>query len=532
MEKRCYITTFVLNLIVMKKQLMLFFCLFVLFCKAQEEHTPQKAISLNTALEQDNNLPAIDTTATLIDGGIFFEKKEQKYHLRDNEYAAKIDSLWLKQIYQSKWYETMYNTITNLSYSDTVYRNLPTDTLKMRLEKLNQKTPFNVEYNPELESVINTFLRRGKKYMEELMGAGAFYFSMFEQGLDNYKVPLEVKYLPIIESALDPRAKSRVGATGLWQFMYATGKLYDLDVSSYVDERSDPIKSTRAAGKYLADLYDLFKDWDLVLAAYNSGPGNVAKAIRRSGGYQNYWNLRPFLPRETAGYVPAFYATLYLFEYAEAHGFKPKKPEIPYFETDTVHVKQLITFNQIAEVLNINVELLRFFNPSYQLDIIPFIDGKQYPLRLPKELTGKFITNEQVIYAYAKAELEKREKALPQLFELDDKITYRVRSGDFLGRIANKYGVTVNQLKGWNRLRSNHLKIGQKLIVYSKKAIANQPSATVAATAEKIYIVKQGDTLWRIAQKFPGISVENIKEWNDISGDDLKPGMKLKVCSC
>ena len=196
------------------------------------------------------------------------------------------------------------------------------------------------------------------------MERSEYYFPMFEKELDNHNIPLEIKYLAIVESALKPRAKSRVGATGLWQFMFATGKQFGLNVSSYVDERSDPIKSTEAACKYLASLYRIYGDWDLALAAYNSGPGNVTKAIRRSGGYKNYWNIRRHLPRETAGYLPAFLATTYIFEYAEEHGFQPNKHEITYIETDTIRVKKMISLDQVAEVTGIKIEELQFLNPS------------------------------------------------------------------------------------------------------------------------------------------------------------------------
>ena len=196
----------------------------------------------------------------------------------------------------------------NLDYEEVDYPELPTDTLKARFKKLDARTPFNIEYNPALESVIKSYLKNRRKTIQRLIGLSHFYFPMFEEALDNYDIPLEVKYLAIVESALNPRARSRVGATGLWQFMFTTGKMYGFNVSSYVDERRDPIKSTDAAAQYLAKLYEIFGDWDLALAAYNSGPGNVNKAIRRSGGYQNYWNIRQNLPRETAGYVPSFFS--------------------------------------------------------------------------------------------------------------------------------------------------------------------------------------------------------------------------------
>jgi membrane-bound lytic murein transglycosylase D len=342
-----------------------------------------------------------------------------------------------------------------------------------------------------------------------------------------------MKYLSIVESALKPKAKSRVGATGLWQFMFTTGKEYGLDVSSYVDERSDPIKSTKAAAEYLSTLYRIFGDWDLALAAYNSGPGNVNKAIRRSGGYKNYWNIRPNLPRETAGYVPAFLATMYIFEFAEEHGFKPERPPFQLIQTDTVHVKQMITLDQVAETTGVNIEELEFLNPSYKLEIIPKLKDKTYALRLPREAIGVFTTNEEQIYAFAKAEFDKREKPLPEFVNVDTKIRYRVRSGDYLGRIARRYGVRVSQIKRWNGLRSNNLQIGQRLTIYPRKPVTTStPKAsnnTKTVKGKKTYTVQSGDSLWSIAQKFSGVSVQNLKDWNDISGNKLKIGMTLIV---
>jgi len=480
----------------------------------------------------DDVLPQLDSVKTALDGKKVLNKVNESYDLKDNEMAAKIDSLWLRELGGSDLFDTINNEITELKYEPVVFQDLPTDTLKARLERLNSRTPFNIEYNPSLESVIRRFLKRHKKSMERLMKTSQYYFPMFEQELANYNIPLEIKYLAIVESALNPRARSRVGATGLWQFMYQTGKQFDLNVNSYVDERSDPIKSTKAACEYLAILYKTFGDWDLALAAYNSGPGNVSKAIRRSGGYENYWNIRSNLPRETAGYLPAFLATMYIFEYADEHGFQVEKVEVPHFATDTIRVKEVLTFDQISEVLNVKVEDLQFFNPSYKLDIIPHIKGRNYTLRLPVQDVGKFVNNEEAIYALAKEELAKREKPLPQLFEMKKRTRYRVRSGDFLGKIARRFGVRVSDLKRWNGLRSNKLKIGQRLTIYPKKPgfAAKKPSKKKKNTGNaKTYIVKSGDSLWSIAQKFPGVSVKNIKKWNDISGNRLKPGMTLQV---
>ncbi|WP_142784495.1 LysM peptidoglycan-binding domain-containing protein [Changchengzhania lutea] len=456
--------------------------------------------------------------------------------LKDLEMAALFDEKWRLEVYNSTLFDTIYKSVTELSFEPVDYPELPTDTLKARLKELDARTPFNVEYNPALESVIKSYLKHRRKSLQKLMTLSAFYFPMFESELDNYNIPLEIKYLAIVESALKPRAKSRVGATGLWQFMFSTGKMYGLDVSSYVDERSDPIKSTEAASKYLARLYKIFGDWDLALAAYNSGPGNVTKAIRRSGGYQNYWNIRPNLPRETAGYLPAFLANMYIFEYAEAHGFKKYKPEVAFFETDTLRVKQMITLDQVSEVTGVTIEELQFLNPSYKLDIIPFIKKENYTLRLPNAAIGSFVNNEEKIYAYAKAEFDKREKPLPQFFNASSRIRYKVRSGDYLGKISRKYGVRVSQIKKWNGLRSNNLKIGQRLTIYPRTPHVTAKSSSSKRTTSKAlagnittYIVKNGDSLWSISQKFPGVSVQNIKDWNDISGTKLKPGMKLKI---
>lgn len=470
------------------------------------------------------------------------EREKAEFELKDLEEIRTYDSLWLKELSKSAdWFAEMYMEVQNETDVKKVEIDLPTDTLKVRLAKLNEKTPFNIAYNPSLESVIKSFLVRKRDLMERMLTASQFYFPLFEQELDRQDVPLEMKYLSIVESALNPRARSRVGAKGLWQFMYSTGKIYGLDVSSYVDERNDPILATKAAVKYLSKLHEIFNDWDLALAAYNSGPGNVNKAIRRSGGYKNYWNIRRNLPRETAGYVPAFLATMYIFEYAEEHGLKKINVERPYFETDTVIVKNTITFDQISKLVKISKEELEMLNPAYKLNIIPKIAGKKYALRLPISKIGMFVNNEEAIYAYAKKELDSLEKPLPQLVETKNQIRYKVRSGDYLGKIAERYGVGVSQIKRWNGLRSNNLRIGQRLTIFPRKpydvkqvakSTKTKVSTDAAAKAGKVHVVQSGDSLWTISRKYPGISVENLREWNGINGNNLKPGTKLKLCAC
>ncbi|MFD1094506.1 LysM peptidoglycan-binding domain-containing protein [Salegentibacter chungangensis] len=459
-------------------------------------------------------------------------RDSSKVALEDLPKAARIDSLWSAALTNSDLYETMHASVMDQDYSEVVYKELPTDTLKARLAKLNARTPFNIEYNPILESVIKSYLKRNKKAMERLMALSDYYFPMFEQQLDRYDIPLEIKYLAIVESALNPRAKSWVGATGLWQFMYTTGKAHGLDISSYVDERMDPTMSTEAAAKYLANLYGIFGDWDLVLASYNSGPGNVSKAIRRSGGSNNYWHLRRYLPRETAGYVPAFLATLYIFEYAEEHGFQPNRPEVAYFETDTIKVKEMITFDQVTKVTGVDKEMLQFLNPSYKLNVIPYVDDEDYVLRLPREASGVFVNNEKAIYKYASEEIKEEKDKLPNYVEAEDRIRYRVRRGDYLGKIAEKYGVGISSIKRWNNLRSNNLRIGQYLTIYPRKPVVSGGSTASKShnkSTPKVYTVKKGDSLWSISKKFPGVTVQNLRAWNNVNSNHLKPGMKLKL---
>jgi len=390
------------------------------------------------------------------------------FTIQDVVQAKEIDSLWLAFLFDSGRYDEMYKTVTEETFEEVEYHELPTELLKERLEALNARTPFQIEYNPKLESVIKQYLKYRKRGLTRIIGLSKYYFPMFEEVLDKHNLPLELKYLAVVESALDPRAKSPAGASGLWQFMYQTGRAFDLKSNSYVDDRNDPILSTEAASEYLSYLHGLFDDWDLALAAYNSGPGNVSKAIRRSGGSRNYWNIRPFLPRETANYVPAFLATMYIFEYADEHGLYTDGPRTPMIATDTIHVKETISFEQINKITDIPIKELQYLNPSYKLDVIPYAKDRPYALRLPLEAVGTFVANEENVYAYAKAEAEQKEKPNPELLKENERVRYRVKSGDYLGKIAQRYRVSVNQIKQWNGLRNNNLRIGQVLVIFPR----------------------------------------------------------------
>ena len=452
-----------------------------------------------------------------------------------------IDSRWMEELSNQELFDNMYEDVSDLDIEEAVAYEMSTEVLKKRLKKMDDKSPFNIEYNASLENVIKSFLKNRKQSFERLMAISEYYFPMFEEHLAKYDVPLEIKYLAIVESALNPRAKSRVGASGLWQFMYPTGKQFNLEVNSYVDERYDPLKATEAACQYLSSLYKIFGDWSLVLASYNAGPGNVSKAIRRSGGSQNYWNIRKNLPRETANYVPAFLATMYIYEYKKELGIKPKKAPLTYFETDTIKVRREMSFKQVSELFDIPQDQVEFLNPIYKLNIIPFNEDKPHFLRLPKDKIGLFVSNEEAVYAYidyVKNGGEKAQDAIVENSEETNIVEYKetktksklayhsVRRGESLGLIAQKYDVSVSEIKKWNNLRSSTIQTGNKLKIYSTKEDNSKTSRSTSTTS---YIVRNGDSLYTIAKKYPGVSTDDLKKWNDISGDNIQPGMKLKI---
>lgn len=439
-----------------------------------------------------------------------------------------IESRWIQELTNQELFEEMEADVSNVYRDEFVDYELSTEVLKERLSKLDEKSPFKIEYNESLERVIKSFLKNRKRSFERLMGLSDYYFPIFEEHLIKYDVPLEVKYLAIVESALNPNAKSRMGATGLWQFMYPTGKQYNLEVNSFIDERSDPIKSSEAAAKYLSDLFKIFGDWDLVLASYNAGPGNVSKAIRRSGGYSNYWNIRKNLPRETQGYLPAFYATMYMFEYAKEHGINGQEAPMVLHETDTITVKKPISFEQVSKLLDISEEEIVFLNPTYKLKKVPYFSDRAMFLRLPVDKIGLFASNEEAVYAYVDYEEAKIEK--PN-YELATAITtttsssnyHTIRRGESLGIIASKYGMTVTQLKQMNNMKSNTIHAGKKLKVRSTGIAAT-------ASSNAIYTVQKGDSMYSISKKYPGLTVSKLQKLNNMKESDLlRPGMKLKI---
>ena len=493
----------------------------------------------------------------------------------NNDLASRVDSLWMNELTSLDLYNTITSDIENLNFDAKVDFELPTALLKERLAAMDAKSPFNIEYNQGLENIIKSFLKNRKKSFERLMGVSEYYFPLFEEALAKQNVPLEIKYLAVVESALNPRAVSKMGATGLWQFMYHTGKQYGLKIDSYVDERSDPLKSSEAATQYMTNMYKMFGDWDLVLASYNSGPGNVSKAIRRSGGQKNYWNIRKNLPKETQGYVPAFLATMYLYEYHKEHGMVPQRATVKHFATDTIMIKQQMSFKQISDLLDVPVAQLQLLNPSYKLNVVPFYNDEPHFLRLPQDKAAIFASNENQIYAYAKNELEQREKPFETSIAIATKDTaiaalqnkksskttyYKVKRGDNLSAIAAKYNVSTTQIKNWNKLKGSTIAYGKTIkivrdgnidiiknelkndVALAESKVKNQtisskiikeelPSSkptSIITASESNYIVQKGDNLGNIAKKF-NVTVTDLQKWNALSSNTVQLGASLAI---
>ena len=361
----------------------------------------------------------------------------------------------------------IFSFFISSAYSQIDESNFNSDTIKNRLERLNAKTPIELYFTPSVEKTIKRYLNTRLEFYEKNIDRINYYLPLFEEQLQNQKIPLEIKYLPIIESRLDPFAVSKVGATGLWQFMFYTALENGLTMNSYVDERMDPFKSTQAAAAYLNKLYRIHNDWNLVLASYNAGPRTISRAKKKSGGYLNYWNMRPFLPSETANYIPSFIATMYIFEYASEHGIDTYKNEKPILSTEKITIKDKIAFEHISDFFDYPRDSIRRLNPSYIHGIVP---GKnKNELRLPSKLVDIFIMREEEFYTFAKSEFDKREKPLPDLYSIDSKLVYKVKFGEFLGKIARKFGVKVSDIKRWNNLENDNIRENQKLIIFPKR---------------------------------------------------------------
>ncbi|MBN2683406.1 MAG: LysM peptidoglycan-binding domain-containing protein [Bacteroidales bacterium] len=501
----------------------------------------------------------------------------QKESPEDHQIADDLTNL-LK-----RWYiENSYSHLDSVfDYgADEEVPDVSDSIIKDRLSGL--PTLIHLTYNEKVRSWIDLYTKRNRKQVANLLGLSEYYFPMFEDIFDRYDVPLELKYLAIIESALNPVAVSRAGATGIWQFMYTTGKVYKLTMTSHIDERRDPVRGTHAAAQLLRDLYSIYGDWTLAIAAYNCGPGNVNKAIKRAGGKTDYWEIYPYLPRETRGYVPAFIGALYAMTFYKEHKIIPRKINYP-IAVDTVMVTHELHLQQVSEVLQIPIEQLQEFNPQYKKDIIPAIN-KKYPLMLPIDYINKFIELEDSIYNYndslffkipgklnetsISSSSSKYEEIVHEAPTADHiALTYTIKAGDNLGFIASWYDVTVAKIKGWNNMYGNSIRAGQKLTIHKHKDVAekykgidnmsfeakqkmigkevsssaNNSSTTNNTTTTTntqtsgsgkyvMYTVKSGDNFWTIAKKYPGVSNTDIMKLNGITNPgSLKVGQKLKI---
>ena len=468
----------------------------------------------------------------------------------------------------SLWYvhKSMLKGDTVSFNMDSVhFRSSVTD--KEYLQRLADMNSFiTLPFNETVRNYIILYSEKMPTKMSSMLALSQYYFPIFEEIFDRYGLPKELKYMAVIESAFNPVAVSRAGAKGMRQFMYNTAKMYGLTINSFVDERLDPVKSADAAARYMRDAYRIFGDWNLAISSYNCGSGNVNKAMRRSGS-REFWPVYNYLPRETRGYVPAFVGAMYAFTYYREHGLVPETDSMPV-QVDTFHIRRMLHFQQVSALTGVSVEMLKKLNPQYVHDIVPGTAKEEYVLRLPYQYTSKFFENEDSVYAY-----NAKEYFSPATLQniavsgsaSSQRIAYKVKSGDYLGRIASRYHVTVKQIMEWNHLRNTNLRVGQVLYIYgkfngpvaqssgasskssaassskgsassdgatrasSKGSAATPPPADSAAEGTyTVYVVKSGDSLYRISQDYPGVSADDIMKFNGI-GTDIRPGMKLKI---
>lgn len=434
------------------------------------------------------------------------------------------------------WRVKMKSTTSDCNFDSSLDYSYPDTTYINRI--YNLPAQMELVYNQIVRSYIDMYAGRRKSSVPIFLAKSNYYFPIIEKYLDQYQIPLELKYLPIIESAFNPTIVSRAGATGLWQFMIGTGRMYDLEINSLVDERRDPVKSSEAAAKYLRDLYNIYNDWILVIAAYNCGPGNVNKAIKRSGGQKDYWSIYNYLPRETRGYVPAFIAATYIMNYPEEHGICPG--EYDYVQSiDTVHITEQVNMEQIAQVMQMPIEDLRALNPQYKQDIIPG-GHKEYVLRLPSVKAIDFISEKDDIYKNREQFLAHRKVVEPASTDVSSsasntngggtvKIRHKVKRGENLSSIAKKYRVSVNQIKKWNGIKSNRINVGQTLAVgvrpaqkvQKQKVVTTEttqtPSVEVANTAP---VEDENSSSNLLAEYFAQVKKNSAKE-DEIQGSNL-----------
>lgn len=450
------------------------------------------------------------------------------------EYTAEVSDSLLNIWYahQMAAYEVDFEEFDSVKFES----NVPDEVYIERLKKMNSF--ITLPYNENVRKYIVLYSEKMPNKMSHMLGLCRYYMPIFEEIFDKYDLPIELKAMTIIESALNPRAVSPVGAKGMWQFMYNTAKAYGLNIDSFVDERMDPVKSADAAARFLEDAYEIFGDWNLAIASYNCGAGNVRKAIRRAGGKRGFWDIWPYLPRETRGYGPAFVGALYTLNYYKEHGIKPADVGMPV-AVDTFRINKQLHLKQVSELTGAPLEELKNLNPQYRHEIIPG-QSREYILRIPVEYSNAFIEKEDTIYRH-KAEEYFNPATIKKIIDGGDGelIWYKVKSGDYLGKIASKYRVSVAQIKKWNGLTSTNIRVGQRLKIYrggvvpsssgSSSSSTSSSSSSTTQSGEKVtYTVKSGDNLGKIAEKY-GVTVNDLKRWNGLTGTMIKVGQKLVI---
>lgn len=470
--------------------------------------------------------------------------------VEDDPVVAMLDSLTRLKIFEGN---TVPGSQNPGSYSDGSIPYFPDSVYRDRISDMSVQSPFEYVYNSDVKMFIDLYAYKKRGLTARILGLSQIYFPLFEEKLDKYNMPLELKYLAVIESALNPVANSRAGAKGLWQFMYGTGKVYGLKISSYYDDRFDPYKSTIAACEHLTDLYAIYGNWSLALAAYNSGAGNVNKAIRRAGGAKNFWVIQKYLPKETRSYVPAFIAASYVMTYAGEHKISPVDPGILFYEIDTVTVKNPLTFDQISEMLKVPMDELQFLNPAFKQGMIPATPETPFSLRLRKKYIADFINNEKTLYAFkTKKGLERDSLMAIALMNNRETIEYVVKKGESINSVAKKFHMSVSELKSLNNLKKSYVKPKQRLLVYSgkgKPVVPVAPPSSGSTVAENppqkspppgqedsveeeikpvTHVVKSGESLGKIATKY-GCTTQQIIDWNNLKSQNILVGQKLKI---
>lgn len=509
----------------MKRPLIIFLLLVFLFLLSFATSLKLEAVTSSLKILEVTPNDSIDLREVESDLGSLPESLSQK-----------VDSLLTEQY--SGYYMIGKPEKDENSHS-FISTHIPDSVYISRLEALPSEIVLS--YNSVVRECIDTYVNKRRTLVASMLPKTGVYFPMIEEVFDRYDIPLELKYLAIVESNLTPTAVSRRGATGIWQFMLATGKMYGLEINSLVDERRDPFLSTEAAARYFKEMYSIYGDWSLVMASYNCGPGNVNKAIQRAGGSRKFWDIFPYLPRETRAYVPFFIAAYYTMEYYKDHGIVPYSLTFPY-ATDTVHIYEKRTFKEVSDMSGVDLDIIKNLNPKYKKEVIPGNSGRQI-VHLPSNSALEF--SKKMVALKNTSEMELIANSADSDIATTDytEIKHIVKNKETIGSIARQYRVSISELKGWNNLKSNLIKVGDVLVIripkdqnkslYTSTLDFSEPSKKSSITRSKdgvrYYTVRRGDTLGGIARKYKGVTVRSLKQANGLKSNMIRVGQKLII---